>query len=306
MLCKKPFTGHKTGGYTFGCWRCGPCRRRRRRSRTDRLLLESTQHSKAAFITCTYADEFLPHLGSLVPSHLSDFMNRFHRSWPDEVRWFGCGEYGTLGQRPHYHLIVFGFQTCVNASWLWPRKDHGTCDCRQCSYVRDRWGMGKIHLGQVSPDSMQYVAGYMSKESVVKEKDLNGRHKEFCRSSQPGIGSTVVPKLVEILVDNPSFLKDGDVPQLLLVGNRKIFLDSYMRRKLRAEMGSKDVRAPEACVQESRQELRELYKDPANFETCEAAGVIYRRKKSLQEINKQALWNFDAKESIFNQMKGVL
>jgi len=62
-----------------------------------------------------------------------------------KIRFFGCGEYGERGGRPHYHAILYGV------------------DGSEAS-IRKSWSFGHVGVHQLTPAAIKYVAGYCSKK----------------------------------------------------------------------------------------------------------------------------------------------
>jgi len=203
MLCKRPF---RQGLAEYGCGQCIPCRLNRRRTWTARLLLEQRSHSVSSFVTLTYSDEFLPFGGTLSPRDLQLFLKRLRkRLAPEKVRYFACGEYGDVTNRPHYHLALFG--------------------CADAVVIGDAWECGGVHVGELNEQSAAYVVSYTVKRMTAKEDErLGGRHPEFARMSlRPGIGAHAVPSLCDSLVTESGsvgLLALGDVPTVLKEGGK--------------------------------------------------------------------------------------
>ena len=66
-------------------------------------------HAQSAFITLTYADEYLPSDGKLKYLDFQLFMKRLRKYCGKEISFFMCGEYGEKTARPHYHACIFGY-----------------------------------------------------------------------------------------------------------------------------------------------------------------------------------------------------
>ena len=104
------------------CRRCESCIAKRVAEWALRARLEDARWHERAFVTLTYAPEFLPYgepdsetgecLPTLVRRDAELFLKRFRRVCDREgvsrVRVFGCGEYGELHGRPHWHFGMWG------------------------------------------------------------------------------------------------------------------------------------------------------------------------------------------------------
>lgn len=193
----------------------------------SRMILERTQHREASFVTLTYDKEHLPRHGTLDPEHTSLWLKRLRdRVAPLRIRYFLCGEYGELSQRPHYHAVLFSL---------------GRTHLRQ---VQLSWSSGLVHMGDATPSSMSYVAGYIMKKvgALPLSKNL---HKEFQRSSQ-GLGFPSVKELVRIQWSGRGqqmISSTGDVIAEIKSSGKKYPLGRYLREKLREEVtGFKSIK----------------------------------------------------------------
>lgn len=183
-------------------------------------MLESLAYSSSAFVTLTYATEFLPVGGSLSDAHWREFSKGI------SCRYFGCGEYGETSGRPHYHLILFGLQPG-----------------EALSLAQRRWRYGSIHVGHsVSTAVARYLAAYTVKKMTadktqVQSEFLKGRRPEFARMSRrPAIGWPGLPFLVRWLTtaQGRRYLDEHrDVPQGLRIDRRVYPLGRTLVGKLR-------------------------------------------------------------------------
>lgn len=198
-------------------------------------MLESLKHGDSSFITLTYSDENLPPQGSLQPKDVQDWLKKLRaRISPLKIRYYLVGEYGDRSWRPHYHVALFGFRSCLRG-----RTEHreDTC-CGQCEVVRTTWGKGGVDLGELNAHTAQYVSGYVTKKLTRKDDErLKGRYPEFARMSlRPGIGALAVEEIADALTSEhgPTLLeRQGDVPTVLKHGSRAMPLGKYLRRKIR-------------------------------------------------------------------------
>lgn len=234
-------------------------------------------HPDKAFIGLSYSELYVPAFDAefsrlpfnLKPKHFQDFLKRVRKKVePLKLRFYGVGEYGDQSWRPHYHVILFGYPTCVRARTL--RDTHSSrpvayrC-CEHCALVQSAWPWGDVDLGSVTRDSASYCAEYtVKKMTAADDKRLRVgnvfRHPEFCRMSlRPGIGVDgmwdVASKLMEYGLDESMV----DVPSSLAHGRSNYPLGRYLRGKLR-EMVGKDKKAPPEALEAIKAELSPLRK----------------------------------------------
>lgn len=173
----------------FPCGQCMACRLNKQREKAMRISHELQYHNDNVFVTLTYKPEMLPKGATLVKADMQKFMKRVRKAIePDQVRFFGAGEYGELGLRPHYHLILFGIS--VNDKRVFddlhylPGLDLYKCTCK-C------WDKGFVSVGKVTEARVNYVAKYVVKKVTGKlSADFYGdKLPEFCLCSRnPGLG----------------------------------------------------------------------------------------------------------------------
>ncbi|QXP44216.1 MAG: replication initiator protein [Arizlama microvirus] len=272
MLCIKPFV--KGGLVPLPCGQCMPCRINARRVWTTRLTLELYQHSAACFLTLTYAKE--PPGGTLVKRDVQLFMKRLRKAiYPATVRYYLVGEYGDNTFRPHYHVVLYGL------------------DRTHARIFADAWGLGHVHVGDVTRESCQYVAGYVTKKmNSHADPRLKGRAPEFTLMSRnPGIGSKSADYIGERMVASSGAAgwinQNGDVPKVTRMDNKFWPLGRYMVSKIRVASGFENGNSPPLKKEEYLQTMRDLRESvgPAAFtaakpfvEWAKADQLIHRVK----------------------------
>lgn len=203
------------------CGHCMACRTERRQDLTALQMLEASLHDDNWFLTLTYDDwltyqltETFPH--SLVKEHLSTFvesMRKYCRYHHSSFRFFACGEYGDLTQRPHYHLSIFGLSpdllgisddpitTKQRSKELYANsrlactKNALTDQNGEFVYsspiISSRWKFGNHKLYRANRQTFQYVAGYVTKKlsgAPARAFQDTGRILPFSAQSRPSIG----------------------------------------------------------------------------------------------------------------------
>lgn len=261
VICKKPFVKQ---GLAFGCGQCLPCRIKKKRIWTHRIMLEATQHGDNCFLTLTYNDEHLPADKSLNPKHVQDFLKRLRRRIePRKIRYFAVGEYGETTHRPHYHIVLFGHPSCEQGVTNRHRDGSIRC-CDSCRGLQSDWSIagrnvGNIYLGGLEVASAAYVSGYVTKKlSDPRDERLEGRHPEFARMSlRPGIGADFMDEFASTLLEF-NLQDQDDVPFALRHGNRTMPIGRYLQQRLRERVG-KPKNASEKTLEKIRQDLRVLH-----------------------------------------------
>jgi len=316
--CKRPYM---VGDLPFGCGQCMPCRIKKRREWVHRLTLEQRLHGDASFLTLTYDPKLKnPHHknpihpeGHLVPEHLTNFIKRLRRNFTsNSIRYFAVGEYGERSGHPHYHAIIFGFPTCTGDRCT----DSRGYKCQACQIAHDAWSAGYIYNGDVTRDSLSYVAGYVTKgwtqENEFTKPLLKGRPPEFPRMSKnPGIGAGAAIKLAESLQEVSNFSEaffgnSDDVPSLLRTDSRTQPTGRYLKSVMRKTLGWTDPhKAPERALNAWKKEMRTLYETYVEAEKDSPTARCFlksehQKKNFLIQENSDAITNIEAKFKKFN------
>lgn len=253
-------------------------------------MLEALVHPGSLFVTLTYNKESLPEGGTLVPRHLQLFLKRLRKKLsPRTIRYFGVGEYGDISQRPHYHLAIFGVTLADRI------------------YIDESWDHGFTHAGELNFSSAAYVAGYVTKKLTARDAPgLNGRNPEFARMSlRPGVGAWAMKAVAEALQCKAGWdqiTEDGDVPGALRHGSKVMPLGTYLRRKLREEMGFENVNGQKEAQLKASKRVLDLWTDYVS--NPENTGLTI--KEMVMEESRQKILQMETKAKIFSQSKGLI
>lgn len=146
---------------TVPCRKCIGCYLDYTNEWTLRCWLELQQHKEACFLTLTYDNDHLPEKGNLKRLDVQLFMKRLRRKIePCKIRFYGCGEYGSKGQRPHYHIIIFGWQP----DDLIHLKVTKRGEVIYRSPVLEKlWPFGFSSVGYATTESIKYCSKYLQK-----------------------------------------------------------------------------------------------------------------------------------------------
>lgn len=308
-------------GIPFGCGKCLACRVKKRREWSTRLALEMLQHPCAVFLTLTYDEEHVPWCldgRTLDKSDLQKFMKRFRRhlerlkgrSYP--VRYYACGEYGQRGtERPHYHLIIFGVDhmdfdviQAVDHAWREPAKQGSTAPGRS---------LGIWTLDPLTEKRVAYCAGYVMKKLVTPRRfykvqngkrlldrskstrDDGGTLAEFrLMSRRPGLASGIIGDLVALWQSSAEFRHaitvQGDVPSVIRHLGKPMFLDRFLKQKLRDALGIEVD--PTAYAAEVRRQFFDWLSNPTTDKSVDFVDYLVsldnqRYKQLVDRVKRQ-------------------
>lgn len=186
------------------CGRCIGCRLERSRQWALRCLHESKMHKVNSFLTVTYDSAHVPENYGLSVRDHQLFMARVRQEFrPNRFRFYMCGEYGEGGSRPHYHYVAFGLDF---SDKRYLRKS-GSGKLYTSEVLERLWGKGYCTIGDVTPQSIEYVTRYVLEKQIGEDADsrynaidfstgeIIFRKSEFALMSRhPGIGGTFFDK----------------------------------------------------------------------------------------------------------------
>lgn len=171
-FCK---TTYEQPDYLIRCGQCLGCRINKAQEWALRMTHEQKFYKDSSFITLTYSPEYLPGDSSLVKKHLQNFLHRFcmriKRQGLEKPRYYGVGEYGDKKSRPHYHVIIFGYN--------FPDKEIYEKQENYYYYtsklLNELWPFGISIIAEANTDTMNYCAKYATKK-IVGNKEKAKEH----------------------------------------------------------------------------------------------------------------------------------
>lgn len=200
------------------CNHCVGCRLEEARQWKERVVLESKNYppEQRLFITLTYDDEHLPLNNEGEPVVNDDYKQfikniRNHYGYKS-FRYFGCAEYGTIGHRPHFHIILFGPV---------PALEPIGCNKFNCVPLELAWPKGLIDVELAEAGSVAYVCGYCEKKAADPNWFTYPVKPFRFMSDRPGIGFSELAK-VDLTKDTHVYGNFGSnrrytsIPQALL------------------------------------------------------------------------------------------
>lgn len=181
--------------------------------------------AESTFLTLTYDEDHVPCNGSLMKSHIKQYVDLSRQSSLGHFRYFLVGEYGGQFGRPHYHMIIF------NASpYEWEE------------YFKSKWRHGYVKVDEVNSKTAAYVCGYVTKKMTGKDDErLDGRIPEFARASRkPPLGFQRMRRLQDWLESKSGckwLSENQDVPMSIRYQGKVYPVGRYWRDWLRERLG---------------------------------------------------------------------
>lgn len=193
---------------TVACGQCIGCRLERSRQWATRCIHEASLHDVNTFLTLTVADQHLDQIfpgGSLAYRPWKLFLRRLAKTNHNrQPRFYMCGEYGELNDRPHYHACLFGYSPADKIAF---KRDNRGFILWRSPLIEQLWPYGHVTLGDVNFETAAYVARYVMKKVNGKQQqkhyekidietgEIKNRLPEFNRMSlKPGIGAKWLEK----------------------------------------------------------------------------------------------------------------
>lgn len=146
------------------CGACEQCIAEKCNNWVIRNYYESKAHEKMCFITLTYEENPV----ILIRKDMQNFLKRLRKKLDkkeEKIRFFGCGEYGSLNGRPHMHLIIYGW-TDKNARYLDINKKGNIV--YQSNIIQKAWGKGRTSYQEFNEHEIPYIALYDTPQEVFK------------------------------------------------------------------------------------------------------------------------------------------
>lgn len=175
------------------CQYCINCRLRRAESNAIRMIHETQFHDQSCFLTLTYSEENLPPSGSLDYTHVTNFLKRLRKKLNSKnLSYYRVGEYGDNFSRPHYHMVLFGYDFSdpisyngtLNRKTLTPTA--GDHKYYKSDFATDCWSHGFVDIGDVDYATCMYTAKYVTKKLYGSDAKKYGTKLSECASSSKG------------------------------------------------------------------------------------------------------------------------
>lgn len=211
--------------YETPCGNCVACRLEYSKNWANRCSLEASQYQCNYFITLTYDDDFIKRGKYDNPTLDKDDQKKFikrlrnlylHHYDFTGIRYFGCGEYGDKGFRPHYHVIMFNLPI-DDLTEKFPQPDGTFIRKREkmtgryylySPTIQKLWPYGYVVIADCNWNTEAYVSRYVMKKqkgvnASIYEDKLGVLPPYLFMSTNPGIGTKYFLDHYQYYVDNP-------------------------------------------------------------------------------------------------------
>lgn len=282
------------------CGRCLNCKQRRVAQWSIRLMKEMEISTSAYFVTLTYdplhvpltengfmtlcknskQSEALNKVGSQTDRSLQGFIKRlryYELEYKDlydrkikkvierkNIKYYACGEYGSVRRRPHYHLIIFNLSSVESIRKAW-----ATADVRNGITV-DWIPFGGYDIGEVNNNTIDYCLKYIFKDNWNRMHKNDDRVKEFSLMSK-GLGINFITPEIESFYN-----KRLDLNYTINQKGHKVPMPRYFRDKMMTEETKEDSMGiiKRAVELERDKEEKRLGK---NYDLIKQGGRIQRQ-----------------------------
>ena len=242
-----------------------------------RCVHEASLHAHNSFITLTYSPEKTPPGETLVLEDFQKFMKRLRKKHADtNIRFFHCGEYGTLGGRPHYHALLFGLNFKDRILW---QQNNGVNTYISPSLTK-LWEHGFSTCGDLTQESAAYTARYILKK--INGPPAASHYQSICAST-----GEIIDKKPEYITMS---LKPGIATEWYNKYKAEIWPDDFI-----VNSKGKKQPVPAFYVKKLREESEQLYeqlkrrreKAAKRYEHNNTPDRLQVREFILQERTKQ-------------------
>ncbi len=165
--------------FSVPCGKCFECRMKFSKEWSFRCYYEAMQHEQNCSVTFTYKETDGELNKKDIQKLFKDLRNRGVK-----FRYFGCGEYGEKGGRPHYHVCFFGWQPGDLEFFKMSKKGHNPL--YKSRFLEKIWKHGYVLVEAFSLESARYASLYLQKFNKTKDKKV--QPFRLC-SRKPAIGT---------------------------------------------------------------------------------------------------------------------
>lgn len=172
------YRGAKGDFYEIGtyskCGHCEVCINEKSNNWVVRNYYEEKAHQKKCFITLTYRNSPI----IIIKKDLQDFMKRLRihldRTTGEKIRMYACQEYGERNNRPHAHVIIYGWED-KNKKYLGINRKKSIL--YQSEIIQKVWGLGRTSYQEFNEKEVPYISLYNTSKETYKKAYIINRKK---------------------------------------------------------------------------------------------------------------------------------
>lgn len=251
---------------TVSCRKCTECMQVRANEWALRGHFELQDHEQNCFLTLTYENNPV----RLHKEHMQKFIKRLRKKIePIKIRYFSCGEYGDRGLRPHYHIIIFGYDF---ADKQYVRKSASDIPIYESKELNELWPHGMAITQEANVNTIRYSAKYSTKLKENLPNHLK-KYPEFNTMSND-LGIKQALKKMDTYMMTDEIYIDGfsyKIPDILLRKyakdilqyddeNAKLFTKAYKNNREQKRTVIEELKTRERLAQKKilHSQLRQL------------------------------------------------
>lgn len=139
----------------------------------------------------------------LIQDELKRMRDNLYKKYNISIRYFGCGEYGIENQRPHYHLLIFGYDFPDRYQLEVSKKGVPIYFSEE---LQSYWKYGIAKLQEINHRACMYTAKYCMKklkfsDDISEMETYFGREPEFLIMSRGNCNAKRCPYIDEIIMN---------------------------------------------------------------------------------------------------------
>lgn len=220
-MCTNPIQilDKKTHTYKIAsCRKCGECLQVRANEWALRGYFELQQYTENCFITLTYKNNPI----RLHKEHMQNFIKRLRKKIDHKIKYFSCGEYGDQRLRPHYHIIIFGYDF---PDKKFVRMSNSNKAIYQSNILDKLWPQGLATVQDANENTVKYSAKYSAKLKNNLPEHLKN-YPEFNTMSH-NLGIEPILKKIETYIKTDQIYMNGFSYKIPI-----IVLEKYFKEKV--------------------------------------------------------------------------
>jgi len=242
------------------CRKCSECMQVRANEWGVRCHHELMEHEENCFLTLTYENNPI----RLHKEHLQKFIKRLRKKiYPRQIKYFSCGEYGDHELRPHYHIIIFGYDFQDKEYWKRSKSGKAIFTSKELEKL---WGFGYCTVQEANKQTAMYSAKYSTKLKTDLPVHLE-RWPEFNTMSK-NLGIKGIMQNIEKYLETKEVYLDGfayQIPRICLEKycddnglDKKSFMQDYWDDRVCRTASELETRRRLAKKKKLHQEQRTL------------------------------------------------